>query len=179
MTGAFPDGLDPLHMAWVWRRVLYALGYAHSLGVVHGAMVAPHIMVHPEQHGVVLIDWVYASVQLDGYQPALKAVPPAYKQWYPPEVLKKQPPTCGLDIQLAARTMVQLVGADPLTLEGYPDRVPPAMRTYFKEVIERAASVNPLSAFDELEGFDELLKRLGGPYYPRRYRALRMPTGMR
>lgn len=55
--------LGPLHakdVAWMWRRVLVALGFVHSQGFVHAAIYPEHIMIQPEQHGVVLIDWCYA-----------------------------------------------------------------------------------------------------------------------
>ncbi|HEX2312370.1 MAG TPA: hypothetical protein VHJ17_01460 [Thermomonospora sp.] len=53
---AFPDGLDPRDAAWMWRRLLVALGFAHRAGVLHGAVLPEHVLVHPELHGLVLVD---------------------------------------------------------------------------------------------------------------------------
>ena len=80
----FPAGLDPRDVAWIWRRLLVALGFAHRAGIVHGAVLPPHVLIETEQHGLTLVDWCYAT---GGPQPgALPAIPAAYRDWYPPEV---------------------------------------------------------------------------------------------
>lgn len=55
----YPNGLDPKDMAWMFRRLLVALGAAHNTTILHGAVEENHVMIHPEQHGLVLIDWCY------------------------------------------------------------------------------------------------------------------------
>src|SRR5664279_3242292 len=82
----FPSGIDPLHVAWMWRRVLVAIAHGHDNNVVHGAVVPEHIMILPEQHGVVLADWCYASIREPGeiFQQIL-AIVPARKDFYPEE----------------------------------------------------------------------------------------------
>lgn len=50
-------GLDPRDVAWIWRRLLVATGLAHRAGVTHGAVLPHHILVHPIDHGLVLVDW--------------------------------------------------------------------------------------------------------------------------
>ncbi|MDQ2717421.1 MAG: hypothetical protein M3Z08_21205, partial [Chloroflexota bacterium] len=57
---AYPQGIDSRDMAWIWRRLLVALGFAHAGRVIHGCVLPTHILIHPAQHGVVLIDWSYA-----------------------------------------------------------------------------------------------------------------------
>ena len=39
VRSAYPDGLDPRDVAWMWRRLLVALGVAHRAGLVHGAVL--------------------------------------------------------------------------------------------------------------------------------------------
>ncbi|NUU26323.1 MAG: molecular chaperone DnaJ, partial [Streptomycetaceae bacterium] len=58
---AYSDGLDARDVVWMWRRLLVALGYAHRAGVVHGAVVPDHVLIHPQDHGLVLVDWCYAT----------------------------------------------------------------------------------------------------------------------
>ncbi len=36
---AYPDGVDPRDAAWMWRRLLVGLGFAHRAGVLHGAVL--------------------------------------------------------------------------------------------------------------------------------------------
>jgi hypothetical protein len=35
IRAAFPDGLDPRDVAWIWRRLLVALSFAHRAVVLH------------------------------------------------------------------------------------------------------------------------------------------------
>lgn len=57
---AYPDGVDPRDAAWMWRRLLVGLGFAHRAGVLHGAVLPDHVLIHPEEHGLVLVDWCYS-----------------------------------------------------------------------------------------------------------------------
>lgn len=52
-----PHGIDPRHAVWIWRRILDILGFAHSIGWVHGDVHPGHLLVHPADHGVLLIGW--------------------------------------------------------------------------------------------------------------------------
>lgn len=165
-----PDGLDPLHMAWIWRRVLWALGGAHSAGVVHAAVLPRHIIVHPVVHGVLLVDWCYSSVKTGGTYSPLKALVGAKRSWYPAEVLAGTPVDPRVDLAMAARSMSYLMGGDPVSMT-MPRSVPAAMNRYFIEIVR---STTTRTAFDTLAQFDTLLEQLGSPYYPRVYRELRL-----
>lgn len=59
----FPQGLDPRHAVWIWRRVLGMLAFVHSRGWVHGDVRPEHLLIHPGDHGARLIGW--ASAQRD------------------------------------------------------------------------------------------------------------------
>ena len=169
VRAAYQDGVDPLDMAWMWRRILWALDYAHDCGLVHGAPLPQNILIHPAMHGVILADWCY-SVQKrsSSYQP-LTAVVGRQRDWYPAEVLAKAPFEPRHDIVMAARSMVWLMGGDSVTAV-LPDTVPSPMRTYFASIItgkvDLSDGVPPVAV-----AFDELLRRLGAPYYPRTFRS--------
>ncbi len=61
VAGALPGGLDGRDWAWIHRRLLRAVAGAHLAGVVHGAIVAENVLIHPEGHGVVLAGWSLAT----------------------------------------------------------------------------------------------------------------------
>jgi serine/threonine protein kinase len=172
---AYPAGLHPLDMVWIWRKALWAAGYAHQRGLVHGALVPDHIMVHPEHHGLKLTDWCYSTVLPDDDRPTpIKAIIPAYRQWYPAEVLAREAPSAGTDIYLLVRSIAYLLGGDGET--GYiPARVPRGIRAFFKGCTQADQRLRPQNAWELLAEFDELLERLGQPYWPRRFRKLQMP----
>jgi len=58
---AFASGLDPRHVVWMWRRVLEVLTHVHGIGWRHGRVSLEHMLVHPDDHGVLLIGWSGAS----------------------------------------------------------------------------------------------------------------------
>ncbi len=80
---AHSAGLDPRDAAWMWRRLLAAIGFAHRAGVAHGAVAPEHVLIHPASHGLVLVDWCYAS---------------------------REPGARALDIRLASRCVTGLMG---------------------------------------------------------------------
>lgn len=57
---AYPKGLNFRDMVWMYKRLLVAIGYTHSKGVIHGGVLPPHVLVHPTGHGAKLIDWTSA-----------------------------------------------------------------------------------------------------------------------
>jgi serine/threonine protein kinase len=57
---AFPKGLYFRDVAWMYKRLLVGLGYAHNQGVIHGAILPPHVLIHPTGHGAKIIDWSYS-----------------------------------------------------------------------------------------------------------------------
>lgn len=84
---AYPQGIDVRDMAWIWRRLLIALDFAHTNRVIHGGVLPTHILIHPEEHGVVLIDWSYAVLDPAHTHAWIKAISSPYRAWYPSEVL--------------------------------------------------------------------------------------------
>ncbi|MES2188389.1 MAG: protein kinase family protein [Pseudomonadota bacterium] len=54
---ARPEGIDPRHAVWLWRRMLEVLGFVHAHGWSHGDLSPAHALVHPRDHGVLLIGW--------------------------------------------------------------------------------------------------------------------------
>ncbi|MFI9048623.1 molecular chaperone DnaJ [Streptomyces sp. NPDC053427] len=155
---AHPDGLDPRDAAWMWRRLLVALGWAHRTGLVHGAVLPDHILIHPGQHGLVLVDWCY-STALGDRVPALVE---RHRDSYPPEVTGRRPATEATDIHLASRTVGALMG----------ERTPEPMRAFLRGCTLPAEARRPHDAWRLLAELDELLHRL---YGPRTFRPFTMP----
>lgn len=143
--------LDPRDTAWIWRRLLVAIGTAHRSGVVHGAVFGHHVLVHPIDHGLVLVDWSQ-SVPLGSPLTALVA---RHRDDYPSEVFARKPATPATDIHLATRCVAALMG----------EHIPVPIRDFI-----RGSLVSPLGdAWRLLRELDDLLDDL---YGPRRYRPL-------
>lgn len=106
--------IDWRDAAWMWRRLLVGLGWAHRAGVVHGAVVEEHVLIHPEQHGLALVDWCYSG------EP--KAIVKRRAAAYPPEVTATKTATPATDIFMATGLMTRLIGPDtPRQLRRFAD----------------------------------------------------------
>jgi serine/threonine protein kinase len=57
----YPQGLDPRHAVWIWRRLLDVLQFIHAQGWAHGDVRPEHALVHPADHGVRMIGWTSAK----------------------------------------------------------------------------------------------------------------------
>ncbi|HLV97974.1 MAG TPA: hypothetical protein VKT82_04785 [Ktedonobacterales bacterium] len=166
----YSKGIDPKDMAWMWRRLLIALGFAHASGVIHGAVLPTHVLIQPEQHGLVLIDWSYA-VSHPAMGEHIPAISSDYQAWYPPEVLAKETPTPSTDLYMAALCMIYLLGGDPLT-GTLPDSTPPRIQAFFRGVALKKPAQRPQNALTLLDEFTNLIQQLWGP---RTFRVFYMP----
>jgi hypothetical protein len=166
---AFPGGVDPRDAAWMWRRLLVAVGASARAGVVHGAVVPEHVLIHPAEHGLVLADWCYSVRGVPGpcgwAVPAgrLQAAPGRYRSWYPPEVLTGQPAGPDLDIWLATRCMTELAGP----------RMPAPLAAFARGCQLASPRRRPQDAWALLAELDDLLGQL---YGPRRFRPFAIPA---
>ncbi|MFG2086366.1 MULTISPECIES: molecular chaperone DnaJ [unclassified Spirillospora] len=162
---AFPGGVDPRDAAWMWRRLLVGLGFAHRAGVLHGAVLPDHVMIHPERHGLVLVDWCYSVPGRDaatGPAGRVPAMVDRHADLYPPEVPGRRPASPATDIFMATRCMTGLMGG----------KAPKAMRAFARGCLLPAQNRRPSDAWRLLAELDELLD---GLYGPRRFRPFHLP----
>ena len=160
VLAACPSGLDGRDVAWIWRRLLVALGVAHRAGVIHGAVVPDHVLIEPTEHGLVLTNWCYAATEPGDTVPAVVR---RYRGWYAPEILRSAPPTPGSDIYLATECMVALMG----------DRTPKALDRFARGCRLTPPAARPGDAWQLLAELDDVLGRI---YGPRRFRPFALPA---
>lgn len=55
--------IDSEHVAWIAERVLNALKYLHFHGVVHGDVKPQNIIIQPESHTAVLVDYGLSAIR--------------------------------------------------------------------------------------------------------------------
>ncbi len=89
--------IDPETSAWIMGRLLKLLNFTHGEGVLNGALTARNVLLHPEQHFAVTLDWSVARV-FPGVVPAEFAVS---------------------DIASAATAVFEAIGGDATT-EAWP-----------------------------------------------------------
>ena len=167
----YPDGIDYRDLAWMFKRLLACIGFAHTKGVVHGAVLPPHVLVHPTGHGAKIIDWSYAVVKED--RNSIKAVCTDWRTYYPPEVFQRQLPTAATDVYMAAQCAVALLGGDVKVWQT-PGAVPVELCEFLAPCLKERPSERPQDAWALHEAFDRLLLKLVGKPA---YRPFTMPEG--
>jgi serine/threonine protein kinase len=151
------QGVDGRHIAWMWNRILEVLGFVHREGWIHGAVLPTHVLFHPDNHGLQLIDWTQAG---PAFQP-LQFAPRRFKDWYPPECHRRRPATPASDIYLAAQTMIWLAGGDPLT--GFiPAHIPGQLAQLLLRCRAHASGARPRDAWALHAELRDLLRDLYG-----------------
>jgi serine/threonine protein kinase len=156
--------LDPRDMTWIFRRLLKALAFAHRADVIHGAVVPAHVLIHPD-HGLTLVDWCYAVPT----GAALRAIPTPFRDLYPEFVFSNGASGPGLDIFMAAKCMVLLLGGNPKT-GMVPETINPRLRAFFSSW-GRFGPDQAQDAAALLEEYTELVESL----WPRAFRPFSMP----
>jgi hypothetical protein len=105
---AYPAGVEPRAVVWIWRRILDMLGWVHRSGWVHGAVLFPHVLLHPRDHGALLVGWSCAS-PVAGHEP-LVARNPTYQWCYPQNLWNGGGASQATDLAMTARCMAALLG---------------------------------------------------------------------
>lgn len=95
-----PKGVEPRVGVWMLKRLLEQLAWVHGAGFVHGAVAPEHALVHPRDHGVVLVGWSSARWRFGRDTDA---------------------PSPRVDLAAAARVAAQVLGGDG---SGLPRAVP-------------------------------------------------------
>lgn len=123
--------LDPENACWIMSRILDALRYLHLNGVVHGDVKPQNVIVQPDKHAAVLVDFGLASVKPtrgarpDGYTPLFAA----------PESQSEKPPLPETDLFCLGLTMIYALGGDPRTRR-IPMNIPTPIRDYLDQLVQ-------------------------------------------
>jgi hypothetical protein len=153
---AYPQGIPPRASIWVWRRILEVLSFIHASGMVHGAVLPPHLLVQENEHGARLVG--YGCSGRTGEK--LQAISQSYEAFYPQ--VKRLTLTPQLDLAMSARSIVAMLGGDPGT-----GKLPSAVPASLASVLRRVALSDPTSTSENAWGIrgeiGELAKQIYGP----------------
>lgn len=97
------DGAPDMARAslWVWRRVLEILTFLHRAGLVHGAILPPHVLVQDDDHGARLVGFGNAG----GPGSPRLTTSLDFATCYP-----SGEPSAASDVIMSARTLLWLLG---------------------------------------------------------------------
>lgn len=172
---AFHERLPMEHGVWMFNRILEALTFLHSeKKIVHGAITPDHVLAYssihiedPYNHGAKLIDWSYSTKIGD----SIKALVPKYEEFYPPEVLSKKPATPAVDLYMAAKTIIHVLGGDTKT-DTLPKHIPEYLGRFLKGCVLKNPSSRPQDAWKLYKEFKDHMQK---HYGPKRYVRFDMP----
>ena len=169
---AYPQGIDPQASIWVWRRILEMLSFLHASGVVHGAILPEHLLVHESEHGIRLVGYGNAGL------PGQKWIPPSSENEniLPRSSLSwKKTLTPGLDLLMSARCIIYLLGGNP-EKAGIPAQVPKPLAAVIRRVAQtdltRVSDGNISEAWALREKLGQIAKQV---YGPSRFLPIEMP----
>ncbi|MBT3451258.1 protein kinase, partial [archaeon] len=121
-------GIDPEHVCWMTQRLLNALNYLHFNGVVHCDVKPNNIIVKPQEHNAVLVDYGFSSIKPRSY-----TKPTGYTLAFAaPELIDLKPPMPHTDLYSLAATMIYALGGNPID-KSYPTNTPEKIKTFFNQ----------------------------------------------
>ena len=166
---AYPDGLDGKTVAWMWRRMLEVVSWAHGMNIVHGAIIPSNILIRPEDHGLILLDWCYSvPMRSNG-----RAYVEKYKDFFPPELFRKMPLDGGADLYMIAMCVKALFRGWTIDKLKWLAKDPKLMTG----VADSCLLASPRSrAADTWEVYENLATNLAKLYGPPKFIPFEMPT---
>jgi serine/threonine protein kinase len=156
VRAAYPNGVEPRVMAWMGRRMLEIVAYAHQKGVVHGSLVPTKFVIHPASHAGVIHDWTMSP---EDDQP-LRAVVKEYRAFYPPEVFEKKRLVPASDIYMWAKCMSFLLGGQPDNV--LPESIPAPIARFLRSCLLAHPRYRPDDAWKLYDDFTEVLHKVFG-----------------
>lgn len=132
--------IDAENASWIMSRILDALRYLHFHGVIHGDVKPQNVILEPEKHTAVLVDFGLSSIRptasskSDGYTPMFAA----------PEMLldPSLPLIPESDLFSLGLTMIFALGGDP-NLREVPKTTPKPIKEFIEQLIRREISSRP------------------------------------
>lgn len=154
-------GLDQRHVVWVMDRVLGVLGYAHSVGIVHGAIKPETVRIRPSNHNVLVTGWGNAV-----YRPAVtgERVASTGDAFEAPEIGTGGNIGPWTDIFSLGKTLIWLLGGDPVA-NTIPDSVEPKLKVFILSMVRNHPRSRPQNTWKLYEAQNKLKDSL----WPRRF----------
>lgn len=121
--------IEPVHVGWIFERLLAGLNYLHANGVVHGDIKPQNIVLQPENHGAIMIDFGLAMVKPTGKSQNIGFT----NHFSPPEQLAadRKPLIPETDLYALGMTMLYaLTGKLTKPTDPLPRTVPPELKEF-------------------------------------------------
>lgn len=146
--------LDPEHVAWIGERVLGVFRYLHYNGVIHGDMKPQNVIIQPDSHQVVVVDYGLSMIR-----PNAKSASKGYTPFYAsPEAIRGDPLLPESDMFSLGVTMIAALGGD-IDRREVPKSTPGPLCDFIKTLIRTDIRSRPHwgkeNLIDTLQGVRE------------------------
>lgn len=132
------NGLEPEHVCWIAERVLNALRYLHFNSVVHGDVKPQNIIIQPDTHQVVLVDYGLSLVR-----PRKDTINKGYTPFFAsPEQERGMPLLPESDLFSLGVTMIYALGGDTAARQ-VPASTPDPLCKFIKKLVAFSALNRP------------------------------------
>lgn len=153
----YPQGIHPEHICWMAQRLLNALHYLHYYGVIHGDVKPHNIIVKPDEHNAILVDYGLSSLN-----PKAKTKPMGYTELFAaPEQIAGKPPLPETDIYSLGLTLIYALGGD-ITAKSLPRNVPEQLKDFILKMVVHDIHRRPKCAADLIKPLSNLRETLFG-----------------
>ncbi len=154
----YKKGIPEKHMVWMLNRLLSAIGYAHSIGVIHGNIEPTHLMIRPRDHNLLLLDWSYSAIDPSHTGDGFKVY---NEDFSPPEVKERRPPIPSSDLYSVGMCMIYILGGD-IKEKTIPSSVNPKIQRFIKYFVLDSPLQRPQDAWQMHRQLDSLVRELWG-----------------
>lgn len=139
--------LEPETTAWIAERILNALLYLHHHGVIHGDIKPQNIIIQPETHSVILLDFGLALVKPTGSTKSMGYTP----IFASPEQISGKTLLPASDYYSLGMLMIYaLNGGKKVDKKLVPDNVPDVLCDFIHKLTKQDVLSRPQSdLFDE------------------------------
>jgi serine/threonine protein kinase len=156
--------IEPIHVGWIFERLLAGLNYLHANGVIHGDIKPQNIILQPDSHGAVMIDFGLAMIK-----PSKKSKNIGFTEHFsPPEQLwSNRPPLLPeTDLYALGMTMTYALTGKLSTPEELSrmSNIPTPLTAFIRRLTDRDVLKRPnWQSHDLLREFGEVrVKAFGG-----------------
>lgn len=142
--------IEPETTAWITERILNALLYLHHHGVIHGDIKPQNVIIQPNTHSVVLVDFGLAMVKPGSSDKSLGYTP----TFAAPEQIAGKTLLPASDYYSVGMLMVYaLNGGKRMDKKEVPSTVPDAMANFIASLVKKDILQRP-----QEDLFEELVK---------------------
>lgn len=137
----YPRGIDGRDIAWMYRRMLVAVGTMHDYGIGHGAPTLDAFLITPETHDVQVTNWQFSRELGSEIQMGTPELKPFYET---DKNITRQK-----DLRILSQTALSLINKD----------TPKPIRVF----LDGMTKIPTHYAQEALYEFDEILREVYGP----------------